>query len=115
MEHAHGLLCTLDRIIVPDPEVRAKARAEVSRRITADVVEVMRQYIAADLPNPFAMAAEVLDIQNHAHSYSCFRNGQCRHGYPQPALSWAEFPGHKIASGPAKEACSPREYRQEGT
>ena len=80
----------------PDPEVRAKARAEVSRRITADVVEVMRQYIAADLPNPFAMAAEVLDIQNHAHSYSCLRNGQCRHGYPQPALSWADFIDIKV-------------------
>ena len=96
MEHAHGLLWTLDRINDPDPEVRAKARAEVSRRITADVVEVMRQYIAADLPNPFAMAAEVLDKQNHAHSYSCLRNGQCRHGHPQPALSWAEFIDIKV-------------------
>ena len=59
-------------------------------------MEVMRQYIAADLPNPFAMAAEVLDIQNHLHNYSCLRNGQCRHGYPQPALSWAEFIDMKV-------------------
>ena len=96
MEHAHGLLWTLDRINDPDPEVRAKARAEVSRRITADFVHVMRQYIAADLPNPFAMATEVLEIQNHAHSYSCLRSGQCWHGYPQPALSWVEFIDFKV-------------------
>ena len=91
LEHAHGLLWTLDRINDPDPEVRAKARADVSRRVTADVVEVLRQYIAAELPNPFAWAAEAQEIQNHSHSYSCLRNGQCRHRYPQPALSWAKF------------------------
>ena len=96
MEHVHGLLWTLDRTNDPDAEVRAEARAEVSRRITADVVEVMRQYIAADLPNSFAMAAEVLDIQNHAHTYSGLRNGQCRHWIPQPGLSWADFIDIKV-------------------
>ena len=91
LEHAHGLLWTLDRINDPDPEVRAKARADLSRRVTADVVEVLRQYIAVELPNPFAWAAEAQEIQNHSHSYSCLTNGQCRHGYPEPALSWASF------------------------
>ena len=35
---------------------------------------------------------------------------------PSESVRWAGSPpGHKIGSSPAKEACSPQEYRQEGT